>query len=85
MNWLHSEDFPPFYAYIFEVAFSFRFALSPGKTTSTHCTGSWVAPGPVWISAEDLAPPGFDPQPVASSYTDYAIPAHFLLQFPLEI
>ena len=36
------------------------------------------APGPVWISAENLAPPGFDPrtfQPVASGYTDYAIPA----------
>ena len=32
-------------------------------------------PGPVWTSAEYLAPPGFDPQtvqPVASRYTDYA-------------
>jgi hypothetical protein len=36
------------------------------------------APEPVWIGAENLAPPGFDPrtfQPVASRYTDYAIPA----------
>jgi hypothetical protein len=35
-------------------------------------------PEPVWIGAENLAPPGFDPrtfQPVASRYTDYAIPA----------
>jgi hypothetical protein len=33
---------------------------------------------PVWIGAENLASPGFDPrtfQPVASRYTDYAIPA----------
>jgi hypothetical protein len=33
------------------------------------------APGPVWIGAENLAPPGFDPrivQPVGSRYTDYA-------------
>jgi hypothetical protein len=34
------------------------------------------APGPVWMGAENLAPPGFDPrtvQPVASRYTDYAL------------
>ena len=33
----------------------------------------WWAPGPVWMGAENLAPPlGFDPrtvQPVASRYT----------------
>jgi hypothetical protein len=37
-----------------------------------------VGPEPVWIGAENLAPPGFDPrtfQPVASRYTDCAIPA----------
>ena len=36
----------------------------------------WV-PEPVWIGAENLALPGFDPrtfQPVASRYADYAIP-----------
>jgi hypothetical protein len=36
------------------------------------------APGPVWTSAENLASPGFDArtvQPVASRYTDWAIPA----------
>jgi len=33
------------------------------------------APGPVWTGAENLTPPGFDPQtvqPVASHDTDYA-------------
>jgi hypothetical protein len=37
------------------------------------------APGPVWMVAENLAPPGFDPrtvQPVASRYANYAYPAH---------
>ena len=36
------------------------------------------APGPVWTGAENLAPPGPEPrttQPVASRYTDWAIPA----------
>ena len=36
------------------------------------------APEPLWIGSENLAPPGFDPrtfQPVASRYTDWAIPA----------
>jgi hypothetical protein len=36
------------------------------------------APEPVWIGAENFAPPGFDSrtfQPLASRYTDYAIPA----------
>ena len=34
------------------------------------------APGPVWMGAENLPPPGFDPrtvQPVASRYTDWSI------------
>ena len=51
-------------------------ALPPGKKPGTHC--GW-APGPVWAGAENFAlPPGFDPrtvQPVASRYTNYAIPA----------
>ena len=37
------------------------------------------APGPVWTGAENLAPIGIRPkdrQPVASRYTDYALPAH---------
>jgi hypothetical protein len=39
------------------------------------------APGPVWTSEENLAPLAFDPrtvQPVASSYTNYVIPAHLV-------
>jgi len=41
----------------------------------------WVSE-PVWRGAENFAPPGFDPrtvQPVASRYTDYAIPAPLFL------
>ena len=41
------------------------------------------APEPVWICAENLTPPpGFDPrtvQPIASRYTDCAIPAHYII------
>jgi hypothetical protein len=47
-------------------------------------------PEPVWIGAENLGPPAFDPrtfQPVASRYTDYAISAprgiYGGLNFPL--
>jgi hypothetical protein len=39
----------------------------------THCTGAGWTPEPVWIGAENLVPPGFDPrtfQLVASGYTD---------------
>jgi hypothetical protein len=38
---------------------------------------------PVWIGAENLAPPGFHPrtfQPVASRYTDCAIPAPVMVR-----
>jgi hypothetical protein len=48
-------------------------ALYPRGRPGTHCTGGWVATGPVWTGAENLAPPGFDPgtvQPVVSRYTD---------------
>ena len=41
----------------------------PRERPSSHCTGGWVGPEPVWIGAENLAPQGFDPwtfQPVAS-------------------
>jgi len=30
--------------------------LPPGKRPGTHCIGGWVAPGPVWTGAENLAP-----------------------------
>jgi len=52
--------------------------LPPGKDPVPIVQESGWAPEPVWISAENLAPPGFDPrtfQPVASRYTDNAIPA----------
>jgi hypothetical protein len=42
--------------------------LNPRERPGTHCTGGWVGP---------RARPGFDPrtaQPVASHYTDWAIP-----------
>jgi hypothetical protein len=54
--------------------------LCPRERPGTHCTGAGLASDPVWIGAENLAPPEFDPQtvqPVASRYTDCAIPAPF--------
>jgi hypothetical protein len=53
-------------------------AFTPGKDPVPIVQEAGWAPEPVWISAENLALPGFDPrtfQPVASRYTDYAIPA----------
>jgi hypothetical protein len=52
--------------------------LPPGKTWYPFVQEAGWAPEPVWIDVENLTPPGFDPrtfQPVASRYTDYAIPA----------
>jgi hypothetical protein len=57
-------------------------ALSPGKRPGTHCIGGWVCPrAGLDGCGKSRPPPGFDPrtvQPVASRYTDYAIPAHRL-------
>ena len=42
------------------------------------------APGPVWTGSENLAPNGIrspDRKPIASRYTDYAIPARLLPYF----
>ena len=53
-------------------------ALIPGKDPVPIVQDAGWVPEPVWIGAEYLAPPAFDPrtfQPVASRYTDYAIPA----------
>jgi hypothetical protein len=47
--------------------------LPPGKKQVPIVQEAGWAPEPVWIGAESLAPPGFDPrtfQPVASRYTD---------------
>ena len=52
--------------------------LYPGKDAVPIVQEAGWASEPVWIGAENLAPPGFDPrtfQSVASRYTDYAIPA----------
>ena len=55
-------------------------ALPPGKTPGTHCIAGWVGPrAGLDGCGKSRPPPGFDPQtvqPVVSSYTDYAIPAH---------
>jgi hypothetical protein len=48
-------------------------AFTPGKDPVPIVQEAGWAPEPVWIGAENLAPPGFDPrtfQPVASRYTD---------------
>jgi len=31
-------------------------AALPRERPGTYCTGGWVAPGPVWTGAENLAP-----------------------------
>jgi hypothetical protein len=52
-------------------------AFTPGKDPVPIVHEARWAPEPVWTGAENLASPGFDPQtfqPVASRYTDYAIP-----------
>jgi hypothetical protein len=58
-------------------------ALPLGKRPSTHCIGGWVGPRAGLDGLRKISPPpGFDPwtvQPLASCYTDYAIPAHAML------
>jgi hypothetical protein len=52
-------------------------AFTPGKDPVPILQEAGWAPGLVRTSAEILPPPGFDPrtfQPVASRYTNYAIP-----------
>jgi hypothetical protein len=53
--------------------------LPPGNRPVTHCIGGWVGPRAGLDGCEKSHPsPGFNPrtvQPVASRYTDYAIPA----------
>jgi hypothetical protein len=55
-------------------------ALPPGKRPGTHCLGGWVGPRTGLDGCEkSRPPPGFGPrtvQPIASRYTDCAIPAH---------
>jgi len=57
-------------------------ALAPGKRPVTHCLGGWVGPRSGLDGCrKSRLPPGFDPrivQPVASRYTDRAIPAQII-------
>ena len=51
--------------------------LYPREWPVTHCIGGWVGLRVGLAGAENLSPAGFDSrtvQPVASLYTDYAIP-----------
>ena len=56
--------------------------FTPGKDPVRAVQEAAWAPRPVWTGAESLTPPlVFDPrtvQPVASRYTDWAIPDHVL-------
>ena len=57
-------------------------ALPPGKRPSTQCTGDCMGLGASLVGTENLAPRGLEPltlQPIASRYTDYAVPAPQLL------
>jgi hypothetical protein len=59
-------------------------ALYPGKDPVPIVQEAGWASGPVWTVAENLAPPEFDPrtvQPVASRYTDWATPAHIIMEY----
>jgi hypothetical protein len=52
-------------------------AFTPGKDPVPIVQEAGWAPGLVWTGAENLTPPGFDPQtvrPRASRYTDYTVP-----------
>jgi hypothetical protein len=57
--------------------------LLPGKRPDTHYSGGWVGPmADLDVCGKSRPHRGFDPrtvQPVASHYTDYAIPAHKIL------
>ena len=65
--------------------------LYPRERPGTHCTGGWVGPqGRSGRVRKISPPPGFDPrtvQPVASRYTDCAIPTrrHLNLSTPTHI
>jgi hypothetical protein len=65
MGWVVNATFRPLY---------------PRRGPGTHCTDLWVVPRTVLHVCENYRlPPGFDPrtvQPVASRYTDCAIPVH---------
>jgi hypothetical protein len=55
--------------------------LYPQERPGTHCIGGWVGPrASLDGCGNSRPPPGLDPRtvhPVASLYTDCAVPAHF--------
>jgi hypothetical protein len=59
--------------------------LPTGEISGTHCIGGWVGPrADLDGCGKSRPPPGFDPrtvQPVASRYTDWAIPARTVTWF----
>jgi hypothetical protein len=64
-------------------------ALPPRKRPGTHCIGGWVGPrAGLDVCGKSLPPPGFDlltVQPVASRYTDCAIPALYINSYGVKI
>ena len=63
-------------------------ALIPRKRSVTHCVGGWVGPrAGLNGTGKSLSLPEFDPliiQPVASRYTNYAVPARELREDDVE-
>jgi hypothetical protein len=63
-------------------------ALPPGKRLVTHCIGGWVGPraglNGCGKSRHHRGSSPLPVQPVASRYTDCAIPAHSWPQLPDE-
>jgi hypothetical protein len=55
-------------------------SLCPRVRLGNHCIGGWVDLRPVWTGTENLAFPGI-PSPLASRYTDCAVPARDGLDF----
>jgi len=47
-------------------------ASTPGKDPVPILEEAGWAPGPVWTGGKVSPPPGFDPGPVVSRYTDWA-------------
>ena len=62
--------------------------LYPRERPGTHCTGGWMGPRTGLDGCgKSRPPPGFYPrtvQPVASRYTDWAIPAHIRRGYTTE-